>query len=381
MNKQKGEEEYSGWDPKNYEKDSESNSQFIDIPDNRYSSSQSYSICYLEYLPPDLKPVEGSTLYNNRQYLGNYKAEPRKPEGEDRHPEDYVSLPSYLNVVVDEEANKVFYSAKKPGLYKWDSMTVWKKVLSEDIITSSTLVSSDKVSKEYTEEERSYEEDAIKIAYFAVNNSSQNGYITLKEAEGYIRSVYEMPNITKITIKANGKTCNGKLYWWNKNEKELANSVDVINVTDRFEKIFTGENLPGYFKFVNTSNEVSCLKEIQIDHTRFYPLFETSYKDDSLIQYMEELPEYQNDEKGEHPNWISCEPTVDNYGNPDGLKIVVSIPGYYRANYESDWKKYKEGDVLVESAFNESNTVYKLEDTDDDLSDVEVTVTPRWWML
>lgn len=120
-----------------------------------------------------------------------------------------------------------------------------------------------------------------------------------------------------------------------------------------------------------------------------YVILKTASKDDAQIRrigindlsdLINELPQYTNDEK-KQPLWFNIIPTIDNNFNPDGIKIIAVDPGYYKANNESNWTYYNEGDVIATSAIDESNVIHHLINDNIDLSDVVVTVTPRWWML
>lgn len=76
-------------------------------------------------------------------------------------------------------------------------------------------------------------------------------------------------------------------------------------------------------------------------------------------------------------------------GNTNPLSINFKIKndasaGYYKANSLVHWKHYNNGDIVLSSLVNETNTISHLvpkQDNEQALSNVRITVTPNWWML
>lgn len=107
-------------------------------------------------------------------------------------------------------------------------------------------------------------------------------------------------------------------------------------------------------------------------------LLETDGRDNTVFNYMSNKPNYPEEETDKIHVDITTDPIT---GNPTKMIFMVKVPGYYRVNNESNWKKYKENDPILESDINIENIVYYLDPTNDQLDTVTINVVPRWWML
>ena len=140
---------------------------------------------------------------------------------------------------------------------------------------------------------------------------------------------------------------------------------------------------PGYYRWDNNTVWKYLDGEVDPDTGLFenpIELLTTGYKDNTDIYYMEELPEYE-DSDYEFDDLIKIEPVTDNSGNPVEVQFKILVAGYYKANNLANWTYYNEGDLLVSSTIFETNQIYHLEELDDTLDDLELTIIPRWWML
>lgn len=121
-------------------------------------------------------------------------------------------------------------------------------------------------------------------------------------------------------------------------------------------------------------------------------LLETSYTDSVTIYYLKKRPTYEIDKEVSEQmynelfnNFDIVPDTVESeqeWANPDtDLNLVVKIDGYYKCNNETNWVYYHNGDIMHKSLYSELNTIYYLEKSNADLSNIVVTIVPRWWML
>lgn len=105
-------------------------------------------------------------------------------------------------------------------------------------------------------------------------------------------------------------------------------------------------------------------------------LFTSGVKDDSIIYYMSELPDYSDYDV------CSVSHREDSTGNPTNIIVTATVDGYYRVNYNSDWTYYYEGDVIYEATASEEVRISYLELIE--MSETffcEIEITPRWWVL
>lgn len=125
----------------------------------------------------------------------------------------------------------------------------------------------------------------------------------------------------------------------------------------------------GYFKWDN--NEAWLYKTLSEPD-----LLLTGIKDATIFYYFETLPSY-----ADYP-LFEVHAESDASGNPEVVVFTIKVDGYYRANNNSDWTYYKEGDTIIKSKVGESNTIRYLSPVSDNTLDgVTITIIPRWWML
>lgn len=104
-------------------------------------------------------------------------------------------------------------------------------------------------------------------------------------------------------------------------------------------------------------------------------LFSTGYKDDATFYYMDKIPSYET------YDLYSITPHVDSTGNPDEVYFTVKEAGYYRVNSNSDWTWFDISDSLTTSVVGKETIIYHLRKLDEDLSNLNITITPHWWKL
>jgi phage-related protein len=145
----------------------------------------------------------------------------------------------------------------------------------------------------------------------------------------------------------------------------------IMDTTDptvvKYVKYTVNANASGYFKWDTNDKWVKLLAGAEI--------VTSAYKEDTTIYYMASIPNYD---------------TYDNYtttiestsaGNPNVVIISPKADGYYRANNDTDWTFYKVGEEILESKVTDSNTIYRLEEKADAMTNVKIKIKPRWWML
>lgn len=134
-------------------------------------------------------------------------------------------------------------------------------------------------------------------------------------------------------------------------------------------------NASGYYRYDN--NQVWT--KYKVGDSIMPPI---SGKDDTVIYFLEnELPEVEIADEN-FAGYLTAEIIQDGItSNPTEVKFVIKEAGYYRYNNIVNWKYYNPGDTLFTSKINESSTVYHLKATNDDLSNLKITIKPRWWML
>lgn len=123
----------------------------------------------------------------------------------------------------------------------------------------------------------------------------------------------------------------------------------------------------GYYKWDTNS---AWLKKVSGDS-----LLSTGLKDDTVFYYMSSLPDYQT-----YPE-VNVTHSEDTTGNPNGITVTAKIAGYYRVNYDVDWKYYKVGDTIYEATVGEELRISYLTLFVDNNDAIEITITPRWWIL
>lgn len=157
---------------------------------------------------------------------------------------------------------------------------------------------------------------------------------------------------------------------------------DPIEQEDQREMYYKA-GAAGYFKWDTNS---SWVYKNQND-----ALLNSKIQDDTVFYYMEHLPQYANTDYQLY-DLIKLEPfprESETPDNPNKVEITVRVSddpevsndGYYRANANTDWKYYKEGDVIVTSKVGETNQIWHLEPSEDTLDNMQIIIIPRWWML
>ena len=179
----------------------------------------------------------------------------------------------------------------------------------------------------------------------------------------------------------------------------------VTPATETKDVMTIVSNQKGFFKWAQNTNwlyrdpnnlEKKGLTEIGVmDEIDIYYVIDNAPDSSDLS---EKLPKY---ERSDFPDATKPQSFFDKLdiivkasadGNPEEVTYTIkktensSNAGYYKFNNESDWKWYNEGDTLFFSRTSETNDIYYLvEDTSPEviqgLSNINITIIPRWWML
>ena len=142
------------------------------------------------------------------------------------------------------------------------------------------------------------------------------------------------------------------------------------------ETIKYSARLSGYFKW--DSNES------WVYYNAGDELFEIGGKDDCVIYYLASLPAYSASDFQKQSMFALFNITVNqspNPGNPKEIDFKVAQTGYYRANNSTSWKYLTQGETLLTSKVGDAVYLYHLSLTNADLSNLTITVKPRWWKL
>lgn len=109
-------------------------------------------------------------------------------------------------------------------------------------------------------------------------------------------------------------------------------------------------------------------------------LLKTGYKDDTKFYFMAQLPSY---DEYAFENQLAIRPVEDptGSGNPIEIEVKVLVAGYYRVNSNADWKYYNVNDILINAVIGATTIVRYLEPDSEQLSGIEITITPHWWIL
>ncbi len=97
--------------------------------------------------------------------------------------------------------------------------------------------------------------------------------------------------------------------------------------------------------------------------------------DDTTIYYMDEIPVYVD------LKVVNSRVIEGITGNPETVKFTAKNDGYYRANTNTDWIFYHKNDDVVEVKVSEDTTIHYLTKSEENLSNIKMTIIPRWWML
>lgn len=152
-----------------------------------------------------------------------------------------------------------------------------------------------------------------------------------------------------------------------------------------YTAIYYHVNRAGYYRFnSNPAWQQFTENDITGKETKDKPiLFTTGFKDNSDIYYMEELPKYEDYGGYKLHEYLEYN-IIKVLGNPTEVEIKIKEggEGYYRVNYDSDWKWFKSGSTLFKATVNQVTTIYRLvEDQTVDLSEMKIEITPNWWIL
>ncbi len=148
-------------------------------------------------------------------------------------------------------------------------------------------------------------------------------------------------------------------------------AIEEIAIEGTPEKMIYKVGSVGYYKW---DSNTSWIKKTNIGET----LFESDGKTDSIIYYMEEMPVYDS---FIHDDLLELTIKEDSIGNPVEVEYRVTRTGYYKFNNSTNWQYLMAGALLITPKTNESNIIYYLNELNEDLSNLEIYITPRWWML
>ncbi len=222
-------------------------------------------------------------------------------------------------------------------------------------------------------------EDDTGESHSGWKNINENGVLItddLKDAETsyYIYKIGDIPTLydhnRRYTL--NGSVLpNGTLPNW------LSTEVSDFDTTTGLpNKISYTSKAAGYFKW--ESNTSWLRKEAG------QTLLDTAGKDDTTFYYMEYIPAYTEDDITDFnmKDLFTMAVIQDNStGNPKEIQYTITTTGYYRVNNATDWRYILEGSNLTISKIGETNKIYHLRQTNDDLSTLKTKIKPRWWML
>lgn len=149
--------------------------------------------------------------------------------------------------------------------------------------------------------------------------------------------------------------------------------LDVSYYTDEDsgdEKVKYCAKLEGYYKW---DSNASWIKKDVGDL-----LLSTDYKDDTTFYHLTVLPAYID-----YPfeDYIKITPIEDTGGNPTEVIITAKVGGYFRINSNSDWTWYSAGSTLFTATVGEQTKIYYLGESATQPTSIQITITPRWWML
>lgn len=101
----------------------------------------------------------------------------------------------------------------------------------------------------------------------------------------------------------------------------------------------------------------------------------SSLKQDTTIYFMSSLAKYID------YDLYTTSIVTTSTGNPSSVVIKAKEAGYYRYNTSSDWVYVEVGDTILSSKVSDSNTVYHLKASSEEISGIVISIIPRWWML
>lgn len=104
-------------------------------------------------------------------------------------------------------------------------------------------------------------------------------------------------------------------------------------------------------------------------------IVESNLNDDTTIYYMDVLPSYRDFDQ------IYMTVTESPTGNPENVRILAKIEGYFKSGSLTDWTYYHKNDEIAEIKITEDTKISYLTEVDDTFSDLVISIIPRWWML
>lgn len=107
-------------------------------------------------------------------------------------------------------------------------------------------------------------------------------------------------------------------------------------------------------------------------------LLSTGYSDDTTFYHLVSLPDYDS---YQFEDYLKITPVEDTGGNPIETIITTKVGGYFRVNSNSDWTWYAAGSILFTATVGEQTKIYYLAETISQPTNIQITITPRWWKL
>lgn len=107
----------------------------------------------------------------------------------------------------------------------------------------------------------------------------------------------------------------------------------------------------------------------------------STYKSDTMISYMDELPEYN---ESEYDNLFDLSEIQQNAnGNPEKVIIKVNQDGFYKIGNSNNYEYHKANSVLKELNVNQDIDIVYLDPQTASVSfsEIEIDIIPRWWSL
>lgn len=105
------------------------------------------------------------------------------------------------------------------------------------------------------------------------------------------------------------------------------------------------------------------------------------YKTDTTINYMNELPSY--DESAYDNLYDLSDIEQSSTGNPEKVLVKAEQSGYYKIGSSTNYEYFTEDSILKELSINQDLEITYLDPqpVDSDLQDIVIKITPRWWSL
>lgn len=205
--------------------------------------------------------------------------------------------------------------------------------------------------------------------------------------------VYYKENTSDVPIVKIGYKDTVNFYYIEslpKDEDYLDYFKTTVNIwkteDDEHPAIYTKKGIPDAFDYIysnsnlDESSKIGQILEYHDDQgapTIVYIIFEGT----ELLIASQMIPEWLN------YFTMSRKPAGDL--NPLSIDFIVNNnDGYYKANSQVHWTKYKVGDTVLTTLVSETNKISHLKEKERNedgkqpsLSKVKIAVTPKWWML